>query len=70
MLRDRGEALVEEELEAVMIRSDGEAATPEVWAPVAYGVYEADELALVGGEGTVSRRDGPAEEGDGVLVLE
>ena len=70
VLQDRGEALVEGELEDVMIRPDGKTAAPEVWAPVAYGVYKADELALVGGEGTVSRRDGPTEEGNGVLVLE
>jgi hypothetical protein len=49
MLRDRGEALVEEVLEAVVVRLDEEAAPLEVWSPVADGEDEADQLPLVSG---------------------
>ena len=34
------------------------------------GVDEADQFPFVGGEGTVSRRDGPAEVGDRVFLLD
>jgi len=70
VLRDRGETLVEEELQAIVVRPDDEAVAPEVWALVADGVNEADELPLIGGEGAMARRDGTTEEGDGVPVLE
>ena len=42
MLRDRGKALVEEVLEAVVVRLDDEVVPPEVRSPVAYGEDEAD----------------------------
>ena len=34
------------------------------------GVDEADQFPFVGGEGTVSRRDGPAEVGNQVFLLD
>jgi len=48
VLWDHSQALVEEELEVVVIRLHQEVAAPEVWAPVADGDDEADELAFVG----------------------
>lgn len=68
VLWDRHQALVEEEFEAIVVRSHQEASAPEVWAPMADGVDEADELLFVGSEGTVPWRDGPAEVGDPVLL--
>uniref|UniRef100_A0A0A8ZTW4 Uncharacterized protein n=1 Tax=Arundo donax TaxID=35708 RepID=A0A0A8ZTW4_ARUDO len=49
VLRDRGEALIEEVLQAVVVGLDDEAPPPEIRAPVPYRLDEADELALVGG---------------------
>ena len=37
---------------------------------MADGVDEADQPLFVGGKGTVTRRDGPAEVGDRVLLLD
>ena len=70
VLRDRGEALVEEELQAVVVRPNRETSPPQVWPPVTNGVHQPDEFALVCSERTMARSDGAAEEGDGVLVLE
>ena len=68
--RNRCESLVEEELQAIVVRPDGEAPAPEVWPPVPGGVDEADQFPLVSGEGPMSRYDEAAEVGDGVLVLQ
>ena len=53
-----------------MIRLDDESAAPEVRAPVPYGVDEADELPLIGGEGAMAWRDGAAKERNRVRVLD
>jgi hypothetical protein len=47
MLRNSGQLLVEEELQAVLVGADEEAPVPEVGAPVPYHLYQADELLLV-----------------------
>ena len=70
MLRDRGEALIEEALQAVVVDLDDEAPSPQVRAPVPYGLNEADELALVGGQRALAGRHGPAEEGDQMALLD
>jgi hypothetical protein len=49
VLRDHGEALIEEVLQAVVVGLDDEALSLEIQAPVPYCLDEADELALVGG---------------------
>jgi hypothetical protein len=48
VLRDRGEALIEEVLQAVVVGFDDEA-PPEIRAPMPYHLDEADELTPVGG---------------------
>ena len=68
MLWDRREALVEEKFEAVVVRAHQEATSPEIRTPMTDGVDEADQFPFVGSEGTVSRRDGPAEVGDWVFL--
>ena len=70
VLRDRCKALVEEELQAIVVSPDGEAPAPEVRPPMPDGVNEADQFPLVSGERPVPRRGGAAEVGDGVFVLQ
>ena len=53
-----------------MVGAHHEPTPPEVWSPMTNGEDEADQLPLVGGEGTVTRCHWPAEEGQRVLVLE
>jgi len=36
VLRDCGEALIEDELQRLVIRANDERATPKVWPPVAH----------------------------------
>jgi len=70
MLRDRGEALVEEVLEAVVVRLDDEAASPKVQALVTYGEDEADQLPLISRQRAMVGGHRPTEERDGVAVLD
>ena len=70
MLRDGGEALVQQVLEGVVVGLDDEAPAPEVRPLVTDGVHQADQLPFVGSEGTMTRRDGPAEERHWVAVLD
>ena len=69
MLRYRRQALVEDEAQAAMISTDDEAAPPQVRPPVAHRLDKPDELAFIGGELSVTRRDGLAEEGEGPGAL-
>jgi len=69
VLRDRGEALVEEIFQTVVVCLDDEAPPPEIQPPVPHGLDEADELVLVGGQRAVAGRHWPTEEGDRVVLL-
>lgn len=62
MLRDCGKALIQEELQAVVVGADKERPSPEVYAPMTDGLDEADQLPLVGGEPGMAWRECPAEE--------
>ena len=70
MLWDGGQPLIQQVLEAVVVSLDHEAAPPEVGPPVMDGLDEADQLALRGGESTMSGGHGLAEEGYRVVVLD
>lgn len=70
VLRNGRQPLVQEKLEAEVVRPDKEAAPPEVRPPVSDGVNQPDELPLVGGEGAVTWGDGAAEVGHRVLVMD
>ena len=70
MLRNGGQALVQEVFQAVVICPNGEAAPPEVWTPVTHRLDQANELTLICCQGVMSRCDLPAEEGDGVSLLD
>lgn len=70
MLRHRGQPLIEEELERVMICSDDEATAREVWPPVSHGLDKADELAFVGGcKLEMARNERLAEKRDRPVAL-
>ena len=56
MLRDRGQLLVEEELETVVVHAYEKTPALEVQALVAEGVDEPDQLPFVGNEGAVAWR--------------
>jgi hypothetical protein len=69
MLRHRRQPLVQEELEAVVVRANPERATPEVGPPMAHGLHQADELLLVHRKLEVTGGKGPAEVGEGTVAL-
>ena len=56
VLRNGGQALVQQVLQAVVICLDSETAPPEVWSPVAYCLNQTNKLTLVGSQGLMSRR--------------
>ena len=66
VLGNRGEPLIQQILQTVVVHLDDELATPQIQPPMSYGVYKANELPFVGGEGAMARRDGAADEGDRV----
>jgi hypothetical protein len=70
VLRDHHEALVEEELEDIVVHPHQKTSSLEVWSPVANGVDEADKLPFIGGEGAVMRHDEPAEIGHWMFLLD
>jgi hypothetical protein len=70
VLQNRGEALVEQVLETIVVRLDGETPPPKVWPPVANGLDQADELPLISCEGAVTWSHRPTEESDGVALLD
>ena len=69
MLRDHCQALVEEELEAPVVGSDGERPTPEVRAPMTDSLDQPNELALISWQLGMVRSNWPAEEGNGAITL-
>ena len=48
MLRNCGQALIQQEFETVVVSPNRKVAPPQVRAPVTDGLHEADELPLVG----------------------
>jgi hypothetical protein len=70
VLGNRGEALVKEVLEAVVVRLDGESVPPQVRPPMPNSEDEADELAFICRQGAMARRDRSTEERDQVRVLD
>lgn len=62
MLWDDEEALVEQELEAVVVHSHSERASLEVGSPLSHGLHKADELAFISCQSSVLRCQRLAEE--------
>jgi len=69
VLRDCDEALVEEELEACVVRLDDERTSPQIGPLVSDGEDQPDELALISRQCLMARSDGATEERDGAVVL-
>jgi hypothetical protein len=69
MLRNSGKPLVKQELQAVVVGADDEAAPPQVRPPVPDRLHQPDQLALVGRQLDVTRDEGPAEERQGARPL-
>jgi hypothetical protein len=70
VLRNGGQALVQQILQDVVICLDCETAPPEVWPLVAHRLDQTNELTLVGCQGLMSRCHRPAEEGDRMPLLD
>jgi hypothetical protein len=69
VLRDGGEALVQQELEAVVVRTHTERPTPKIRSPVAHRLDQPDKLALICRELVMASGEGAAEEGQRSLTL-
>jgi hypothetical protein len=70
VLRNGGQAQVQQILQVVVIRLDCETAPLEVWPPVAHRLDQTNELTLVGCQGLMSRCHRPTEEGDRMPLLD
>jgi hypothetical protein len=70
VLWDCGKALIEQVLEAVVVRLDGEAPPPQARLLMPYGLDKADELPLISGERAMVRLHRPAVECDGMAFLD
>jgi hypothetical protein len=69
MLRDHGELLVQEVLQAKVVGAHDELTQPKVRLPMADDLDQADQLTLVGDEFGMMGRHDPAEEGHKPLIL-
>jgi hypothetical protein len=69
VLRDRGKSLVEQVLQVVVVRLDGEAPPPQVRSPMSYDLDKTNELPLICGERAMVQRHRPAKESDGMAFL-
>jgi hypothetical protein len=69
VLKDRGQALIEEELHAQVVRLDDEGVPPQVRAPVPHYLNESNQLAFVGGKLGVVRCKLAAEVGNQFVTL-
>jgi len=63
VLRDLGQPLEEEVLQAVVVGADQEAAPPQVGPPVPHSLYQANKLPLVRRQLDMVGGERPAEEG-------
>jgi hypothetical protein len=69
MLRDGGEALIQQKLQRVVVCPHHKGAGPEVWPPVVHRFDQPNELPLIGGQFDVLQRDRAVVEGNGATVL-
>jgi hypothetical protein len=70
MLWDGGEALIEEEFQAIVVRLNCEAPALEVWPPMANGMDQSYQLSLIGRKRSMSWCHRSAEESDGMCLLD
>jgi hypothetical protein len=69
MLRDGGQALVEQVLQGVVICAHIEELSPEIWPPVMNNLHEANELLFICRQFGVVWRQGSVEERNGTGAL-
>jgi len=69
VLRNRRQALVQHELEGVVIGADDEGAPPQIWSPMVNGLDEPNKLALVSRRLEVPGCKGATEECNGTPLL-
>jgi len=69
VLRNGGETLIQQLLEAVVVRSDQKLAPPQVRSLVSNSLHQANELALIRSELEMPSSKWPAEEGEGSGAL-
>jgi hypothetical protein len=69
VLRDRRQSLIQQILQAEMVRPDYELPQPEVRMPMSDGFDQANQLPLIGSKFGMVCRDGVAEERDGPCAL-
>ena len=69
MLRHCRQPLVQQVLQAIVVRANLERAPPKIGTPMAHGLYQANELLLVRRELEVTSGEGPAEVGERPLTL-
>ena len=64
MLWNGRQTLIKQKFETVVVSANQEGAPPQIRAPVAHSLHQADELAFVGGELEVASCKWPAEVGE------
>ena len=69
MLRNGGEALIQEKLQAVVVSADQEVAPPQVRAPMADSLHQSNKLPFVCRKLEVARGERSAEESEGPGTL-
>lgn len=70
MLWDRPQALIKEELEAIVVGLHRELPTPEVRPPMSDRLHQPDQFTFIGGESLMTCGDWSAEVGDRPSPLE
>jgi hypothetical protein len=70
VLWNGGEALIEEEFQAIVVRPDYEASALEVWPPMADDIDQPYQLSLIGRKRPMSWCHRSAEESDGMRLLD
>lgn len=63
MLRNSGQLLIQEELQAIVVGADKEVVAPKVRSPVPYSLHQTDELPLIHRQLVMASGEGSAEEG-------
>ena len=69
VLRYGRQPLIQEELQAVVVRANVEGPSPQVWPPMTNGLHKANELPLVCRQLKMAWSERPAEESEGPIAL-
>lgn len=69
MLWHRGEALVQEVLDVVVVGADDEGTSPQIGASVSYSLHQADQLSLVCCQLEMASNERSTDESEGSSTL-